>query len=99
MRKANGSYASIRDKYFVRMIDSDRVHIKKRITQLTGQQFDLIKNKNFDEEIPQIMKNITVKDHAPIHQNASYNITYIPVFRDVAYYEFILPYLNKDKLD
>ncbi len=100
MRKAKGMYPTLRDQYFVKMIDQDRINIKKRITQLTGVELDIFRNKNFDQEIPDMMKKLgDVTDAGHINGDISYNITYIPAFRDVAYYEFIVPFLNKDKID
>ena len=78
MRKSKGIYPTLRDEYFVKMIDQDRVNIKKRITQLTGVELDVFRNKNFDDEIPTMMNKLgDVSDIGNINWNIYYNITFI----------------------
>ncbi len=79
------------------MINEDRKNIKRRMNELTGENFDQVDNKQFDEEFPLIMKNFNIHENALINRDYSYNITYNPVFRDAAYYEFITSYFKKDE--
>ncbi len=96
MRKSEGNFETLQNSYFRNMISEDRKNIKRRLSSLTGQNMNQIDNKNFDSEFPIIMKNFNVEETSLINRDYSFNITYIPVFRDAAYYEFITPYLNKD---
>jgi hypothetical protein len=97
MRKSDGNSETLQNTYFRNMINEDRKNLKRRIGVLVSQNMNQIENKNFDNEFPLIMKNFNVEETALINRDYSYNISYIPVFQDAAYYEFITPYLNKDK--
>lgn len=94
MRKENGSYETLQNTYFRNMINEDRKQIKRRVCEITKESFDAVKNEEFDSEFPKIMKNFNLNENALINMEYSYNITYIPMFRDAAYYEFITPYLK-----
>jgi hypothetical protein len=80
--------------YFQRMIIVDREHILRRLEKLIKSKIDC-DVKTFDELMPKIMKELKINEKAIIRNNVSYNIAYIPEFRDVVYFEMILPYLRK----
>jgi hypothetical protein len=89
-------YEFLIGKYLKTMIDVDRTNIKRRLSGLTKLHFSE-SNKNFDQEIPPFMKNLKKEEKSIIQNDFSYNIAYFPEFKDVVYYEFILPYLKIGK--
>jgi hypothetical protein len=82
--------------YFRSMIIIDREFILKRLEKLTNKQYNC-NIKTFDNVMPHIMKELNVVEKPLIRSDFSYNIAYIPEFRDVVYYELILPYLKKNE--
>jgi hypothetical protein len=81
--------------YFEKMILVDREQILRRLRNLTKKEYQC-SIETFDEVMPQIMKELNIVEKPIIRDNVSYNIAYIPEFRDVVYFELILPYLNKN---
>jgi len=73
------------------MLLLDKYHIAKRLKESNNIDIDS-SDKNFDEKLVQIIRNIKIVDRSMIHTEFSYNITYIPEFQVVAKHEFFDKY-------
>jgi hypothetical protein len=82
--------------YFKPMIILDRENIIKRLEELTNKEINCNIN-TFDNVMPPIMNELNVNEKPLIKGDFSYNIAYKPEFRDVVYYDLILPYLKKQE--
>lgn len=85
------------NRYFRRMIDVDRTQIKRRLSLIAKVDDLSTDNRRFDEEIPPLMKVLDVNENDIIRNDVSYNIAYCHEFKDVFYYESVLPYLKNQK--
>lgn len=94
--KNNKDDSSIMRHYFEESIRTDRRYISLFIQQMTGKDFTKTHGYNFDTEVIEIMqKNGNFREvNVKINGDVSYNIAFNPRFKDVTYYEFILPYIS-----
>jgi hypothetical protein len=86
-------------QYYEDNIRMDRRYISLFVHHMTGKDITKIHGSNFDSQIIPIMqKNTGFKEvNVKISGDMSYNIVFVPEFKDVTYYEFILPYVNYHK--
>lgn len=94
----------LKENYYEAMISEDRHNILKNLMDITGKSFEEVNDDNFDLIIPFVMKEKlkelplrvpTGKDQMVMHKlkgDVSYNISYIPEFKDVAAVEFFEPF-------
>jgi hypothetical protein len=77
--------------YFDKMLNLDRYHIARRLKDITKHNIDP-EDKNFDDILARIMKNVTISDKSLIQAEYSYNITFVPEFQIVVKYELFDKY-------
>ncbi len=73
------------------MLNLDRYHIARRLKDITKHNIDP-EDKNFDDILARIMKNVTISDKSLIQAEYSYNITFVPEFQIVVKYELFDKY-------
>lgn len=83
--------------YFEKMMRKDREVIRRKLQLITGEVYDYISNAEFDRNIIPVMKTINMIEKPLIRGDTSYNITHILDFKDLAYFEFILPFIKSQK--
>lgn len=82
------------------MINYDRDNLKRRLSELTGEDYTSVPNNKFDEVFPPLMERLKhVKSNSKqiIQGDYTYNIASNVQFKDVAYHMLILPYLENKR--